>query len=45
MEAGDFHGLTLYCCLPSRRLAGALEERSFTLADGITADSANLKVF
>jgi hypothetical protein len=30
MEAGDFHGLTLDCCLPSRRLAGALEERSFT---------------
>ena len=28
---GEFHGLMLDCCLPSRRLAGsALEERRFT---------------
>jgi hypothetical protein len=45
MEAGDFHGLTLNCCLPSRRLAGALEERSLRGQNGITAGAANLKAF
>jgi len=34
---GDFHGLTLDCCLPSRRLAGrALEERNFTAHETVS---------